>query len=358
MLIKVKTAQFFYTDFEINNFNKAVGDIYGYGNLNVNFENQLITGSITNPSGLYPAVFYQTGLLTGKITENVGYFDWTNITVSGSGKLGSVYLDKINGYKQATGLIEIDKFYKLKLVERDSININNVSFYFTNNPSESLFEFNDIESLVRTLNYGAMGYYSSPEGDILKNNVGVSGQIEYGPSFHKIHLTAIAQSGEDGNKNRIYRYAQNMDTIKIPNRYFQGGITFRPPLSTWTGNFKTNFNYLSVENSGFYNIPISQDINSFIQAVAWKNSFINNYYITTGIRNRDSEIKFSGSLMTFNSGLNKYTGEFTIPKASSLYNSTLFKFNILKNNPYNIIGNRAKYIISGDNFIFSDIIEG
>lgn len=358
MSIKVKTAQFFYTDFEIANFNKQFGDIYGYGNVNLNFQNKLITGSITNPSGLYPAVFYKTGLLTGVITSNVGYFEWLDVSLSGSGQLGSVYLDKITGYKQATGLIEIDKFYKLKLAEGDSININNVNFSFTKNETNNLFEFSSIESLVNKLNSGSTGAYSTADGIILKNIVGVSGRIEYGPSFDKIYLTAIAQSGENGNKNRIYRYVQNIDTIKIPHRYFQGGMTFRPPLSTWTGNFNTNFNYLSAENSGYYNIPTSGAITSTIKSVAWENSFENNYYITTGIKSPNSEIQFSGNLMPFNSQLNKYTGKFTIPSASSLYSYTTFKFNILKKNPYNIRGNYAKYIISGNNFIFSDIIEG
>jgi hypothetical protein len=93
--------------------------------------------------------------------------------------------------------------------------------------------------------------------------------------------------------------------------------------------------------------------------VAWVNNFSGNYIITTGIINsNDRNGSFSQGLLSFNTGMNKYYGDLIIPSGTSRIDYTGLRLNINKPNPYNLSGNIAKYIVSGENFIFSGLIEG
>ncbi|MEY4342416.1 MAG: hypothetical protein RL736_209, partial [Pseudomonadota bacterium] len=80
------------------------GDNIVIGNSNNNSEIFIYNSNIyTN------FVSNQTGLLSGFITSNQGSYTWNNISITGTGIAGSVFLDKIIGYKQATGsLIFLD----------------------------------------------------------------------------------------------------------------------------------------------------------------------------------------------------------------------------------------------------------
>ena len=208
---------------------------------------------------------------------------------------------------------------------------------------------------ARTLNLGSQGFY---ENSTLENTVGVSGVIDYTYPYHKIYLTSVVRSGEEGNNNIVYRDCNNIDLIRIPSRYFSGGETLRPKINNWTGKFLNTFETLTRENLNFYTYKVEELAVSNIQDVAWEDNFNQNYYITTGIRNPNSEQPFSGSLMPFDTILNKYQDSTVIPSGNSLYIYTGFIFNISKPNPYNIQQNLAKYTISGEDFIFSGIIEG
>jgi hypothetical protein len=352
--IKVKKAQFFYQDNSSINFQKYFSKIPGYGNTTINFENKILTGNIQDPFGLVPAVYYATGILTGTITDNVGSFTWSNIFLESIGETGNVYLDYVTGYTQSTGVIEIDAFYKNKLLNFDIININSVNFTYVTGVPQNLFEFNTIEDLLKILNSGSQGLLDST----LQNTVGVSGYIDYTYPYHKIYLTSVSRSGEEGNNNRIYRDCFDLNTIIIKDRYFQGGKTLRPETNNWIGTFFNTFEEITAENTGVYNRNIIENTAAVTQDIAWEDNFSGNYFITTGIRNPNSQQTFSGVLMKFDSDLNKYYSSGIIPGGSSLYVYTGFKFNILKPNPYNIQNNLAKYIISGKDFIYSGIIVG
>lgn len=355
MSIKIKRAQFFYKDQKALNFIKKFNQIDGYGNVDLNFENKILFGSILNPSGYIPAVFYKTGLLVGNIINNIGSFTWENITLEGPGEQNKVFFNYATGYRQATGTIEIDAFYKTNLSHLDSISINDVNFTYVTGTPQNLFEFNTIERFVEVLNLGSQGFYNNPT---LQNTVGVSATIDYTYPFHKIYLTSVSKSGDEGNSNKIYRDSANLELIKIKNRYFQGGRTFRPVINSWDGYFSNTFSTLTVENSGFYSRQVKENVTATIQDVVWEDNFSGNYYITTGIRNPNNIGVFSGGLIPFDQSKNKYYGFTIIPSGSSLYVYTGLVFNILKPNPYNIRGNLAKYTLSGNNFIFSGIIEG
>lgn len=357
MSIRIKKAQFFYDRVfeEPPAFQRTFDTINGYGETTLNFSNQLITGLIYDPTGLVPAVFYQTGLLTGTILENEGSFNWNDVTLTGSGQANRVFLDYATGYKQATGAIQIDAFYQAKLTNLDSITINDIKFTFVTGSPETLFEFNTIEQFVETLNLGSQGFYNNED---LETIVGISGYINYTFPYNTIHLTSVSRSGEDGNSNILYRDCNNIDLIRIPSRYFTGGESFRPKINSWVGTFSNTFDTITKENSNFYSFEYREITTSTVKDVSWEDNFNQNYYITTGIRNPNSQERFSGSLLSFDPLSNKYQASVTLPSGNSLFVYTGFKFNISKPNPYNIQGNLAKYIISGEDFIFSGIIEG
>lgn len=351
--ILIKKAQFYYSDNPINRFQKKFENINGYGTISLAPEEKLVLSTIDNPSGFASSMMYQTGRLTGNISTNVGFFTWNNISITGTGSFGDVYLNYITGYKPASTTIYFDENYLSKLVPSDFLNINNINFNFVTGTPQNLFEFNTFEHLVNILNSGSLGVYSNIDNGILQNTVGISGKIE---GFSLI-LTSIARSGENGNSNRIYRDCQDLSAITIPNRYFTGGETLRPLSTDWSGVFTNFFDVITVENSGFYNSDLNSLYSLRTQDVAWENNFSGNYIITTGIFSSNNTSPSQGLLM-FNTGLGKYYGNLIIPSGSSRTAYTGVVLNINKPNPYNLTGNIAKYIINGEYFIFSGLIEG
>jgi hypothetical protein len=94
-----------------------------------------------------------------------------------------------------------------------------------------------------------------------------------------------------------------------------------------------------------------------ISGLLWVDSFSGNYYITTGMYDTLFPLTLSGSLVPFIQGQNIYSGLFLIPSGQKGY-PTGFSISIRKPNYYDISGNIAKYIVSGENFIYSGLIEG
>lgn len=360
--IRIKLANFEYI--EDNRFNINVARVTGYGftapssgelNSNINFpivqNNILFTGQILNPTGVQPVVFYKTGVLSGIVPQNQGFFIWENITLSGLGNQNEVYLNYITGTIQAKNSLEFINNTGSGLSNGDFININNVSFTYNNikNPNNFL-EFDSPENLINILNSGATGAFNNNGFSLLQNIVGITGYL----NNNKIELFSLRRSGEDGNAIRIYRDSNNLEAIKIGFRYFTGGKFLRPLTSTWTGIFRTTYPTIQAENSGFYVRNQSLDIFSRVSGVSWVDNFSGNYIINTGFKNPNlnenqvSKVPFSNNI---------YYGTGTIPKAQFTIPSGI-SIEILKPNPYNISGNLTKYTFSGDGFIFSGIIEG
>jgi hypothetical protein len=345
-LIKVKKANFLHI--QNNNFYSDIGNFKGHG-FTANLNSELFFDNITNPSGSQPAVFYKTGLLTGFIQEG-GSFTWSNITLSGSGEAGRVFQDTIINTIQASNIIEFIDSTASGLQNGDFINIGNFFLTFDESPT-SLNEFNSLERFVNILNSGASGLLN-PFGFFNLQNVGVTGFVDN----NKIRLFSFARSGENGNNIRVYRQSENLDAIKIHSRYFTGGSTIRPPVNNWGGNFSNTFS-LTVENSGFYIIRVGPfETFTDVTGVVWINNF-KNYNIITGLLDPRNRFDYSGSLLSFNDNTNEYSGETFLPvNNSTVY--TGFNIQILKPNPYDISGDVAEYIVSGDNFIFRNFIEG
>lgn len=344
--IRIKNANFYYT---VNNtINRVIsGSFTGYGNQTFSFQNNSITDSILDPTGLQPAVFYKTGILTGLIPPGVGSFTWLNEFISGTGEQGRVYLNYITGLKPATNVVEFLNATGSGLNENDTIFLGGYNFIFRHSPSPPL-EFNSPQNLINILNSGYTGVYDNFG---FTNLVGVTGtRVD-----NKLFLTSASLSGENGNSLRIYSETQNPDAIKISNRYFSGGETFRPLINSWTGNFSDTFSF-TVENSGFYNIYIDPFILfQNISGTAWVDNFSGNYGIVTGLLNPESPDTYSGQSIPFIN--TQYLGSGVIPSGQTQVYTGL-KIEISKRSPYNISGNIAKYTFSGENFIFSGLIEG
>jgi len=346
--IKVKKANFYYII--DNKFNSFVSTVTGYGI--VNSVNNIRYGEILNPTGMQPAVFYTTGLLTGNVSENDYQFSWVNIQLSGTGQSGKVYLNYITGYQPAQNIVEFIDSTGFGLQDGDIININNYEFTFSNENSSPAV-FTSPQNLINIFNSGSTGAFNEIGFDYLESIIGITGYQEN----NKLFLFSYLRSGEDGNSIKIYNNIENPYVIKIYSRYFTGGKTFRPLTNFWTGNFNNIIN-LTVENSGFYNF--NQDLTpvfGFASGIDWVNEFSGNYIINTGIFDPRDRDNYSGVIINYNSGLNQYYGQGLIPSGfSNIF--TGLKIEITKNNFYNVSGNLAKYTLSGIDFIFTGIIEG
>lgn len=353
-LNKVKNINFYYN--QNNQFARYFETISGYGNIersdNFNENSQIFYGDIERPTGYLPAVLYQTGVLSGVVGEGLSSFTWSNVNITGTGSEGNVYLDQITGYRKAQNIII---FNTGLLVDGDILSINNINFYYRtpNNVGNSYYNFDSLSRLINVLNSGATGAFNDTDF-FLQDFVGITGYI----NESTLYLDSYLLSGEDGNSIKISRNTQNLDSIQIPYRYFQSGETFRVPTNTWSGVFDTTYTTITKENSGiyFYNYIDNSFIGS-LSGLLWVDSFSGNYYITTGIYDTLFPLTLSGSLVPFIQGQNIYSGSFLIPSGQNTY-PTGFSISIRKPNYYDISGNIAKYIVSGENFIYSGLIEG
>lgn len=353
-LNKVKNINFYYN--QNNQFVKYFETISGYGNIeksgNSSETPQIFYGEIDRPTGYLPAVLYQTGLLSGVVEEGLSSFTWSDVNITGTGSQGNVYLDQITGYRKAQNIII---FNTGLLVDGDILSINNINFYYRtpNNVGDSLYNFDSLPRLINVLNSGATGAFNDTDF-FLQDYVGITGYRNQST----LYLYSYLLSGEEGNTVKISRNTQNLDSIKIPYRYFQSGETLRTPTNTWFGVFDTTYPTITKENSGiyFYNY-IDNNFYGNISGLSWVDSFSGNYYITTGIYDTLFPLTLSGSLVPFIQGQNIYSGSLLIPSGQKAY-PTGFSISIRKPNYYDISGNIAKYIVSGENFIYSGLIEG
>lgn len=343
-VVKVRSAQIFYgTD---NRPKRFFDTITGFGEA-IFTASGIVNSEILNPTGFQPAIYYKTGLLTGFIPT--GYsFTWQNLSITGYGEPQKVFLNYVTGSRPATGIIT---FNENLLSNNDSLNINGINFIYSQT-NTGLFFFSSAQNLIRKLNSGATGAYNNEDGGILQNNVGVTG-YRVG---NQLRLFSYFNIGDSGNNNYIIRNTDNINAIIVPHRYFRGGNTLRPSTNQWTGEFVYN-NNLTIENSGIYSKNINEFTTIDISGVIWEDNFDKNYYIRTGFKDVNNPDLYTGVLLHFNTGLNKYTGiTFIPPNYSRSY--SILNIEISKPNPYNISGNISKYTVSGEDFLFTGLIEG
>jgi hypothetical protein len=342
-----------------NKFGQSIN--FGFNVKNNKDGSLVFVGSNTNNGSLYiynsdiytNLVSNQTGLLTGLIAGNQSSFTWNNVSITGTGLNNNVFIDKITGYRQATGSLIFLNSTGSGLNFGDTITINNVNFTYTQNPFTN-FQFNSLDNFVNIINSGITG------NDISLNNLGVTGI----KNSNQIILYSYSRSGLAGNSIRLSRNSQNVDAIKIPSRYFQGGQDLRPLVSNWSGLFSGFFNTISQENSGFYILNnIASLYSENLTGIIWIDTF-NKWIIQTGVtlesQNPDLNI-FSNVI--YNPILNIYSGILKVNKSNNYLSAfTSLFINFIKpiyiENNQIIFNNLANYSISGDNFIYTGILTG
>lgn len=349
--IRLRHAKLFYS---LDNRIKTYVDVVtGYGPKTVEFEDNLFIGSIDNPTGMQPAVFYKTGVITGYVNDGSGYLNFESINITGSGELGQVYLNYATGYSPAYNIVEFADWSGCGLSIGDYISIENYSFRYYPREAYSPAYFTSPDEFINILNSGATGAYDYLGYSFLRTSVGVTGFRD----DNKIHLFSSLRSGESGNQVQLAKYSSDIGAIKISGKYFFDGQTYRPPISEWTGDFENTFNNLKIENSGYYtknlNPVADQDD---ISGVIWREVFSGNYRILTGLKDPNYPQLSVSSPVEFYADKNLFSGRATIPSGQIIY--TGMNIQVLKNNFYNKTGGVVQYVISGDDFIFSGFLGG
>ena len=341
---KVKNLDFYYR--QENRFYRYFDSVTGYGvtNVNTSGKNILSYGNIQDPTGWRDAVVYQTGKLTGSINAGESFFSWNNESITGAPSIGNVYVNETTGTIQARNIIY---FNTGLLTDGDILNINGYDFIYSPG-TQSDFIFNSPSQLATKLNSGAANSTSA------LNPVGVTGFV----ISDNLYLYSSLLQGESGNSIRVYRNSDILEAITIPNRYFTSGQNLRPSTNTWRGTFVSSFPTISAENSGNYTFNyLNTERFDNISGVVWVDTFSGNYFIRTGIKTPDNTTTYSGVLVNYIPSRNIYSGSGLIPSGQNKI-ATGFNIDILKRNYYNISGNRAKYTISGSDFLYTGIIEG
>jgi photosystem II stability/assembly factor-like uncharacterized protein len=341
----------------------------GYGSINLNsFTGNLFMGDILVTGKLFqPGVHVVTGLLTGEINEEGGeYYDGTfiwNVNLTSTGKNNETYLDSISGFKQARNSIDfIDStgsglkfndniqfidYFKNNNAEDDFEEYYGINFFYNPSPT-NIFQFSSPQYLINLLNSGALGLLGN-----YSQGLGVTGYLV----GSTLELFSLGRIGKDGNNLMVYRDTDDARSIKIKNRYFTGGETYRAPAEKWTGIFRTNTN-LRIANSGYYNNTIDIYNVQNIQDVVWEDNF-SNWRVLTGLK--AVGLVFTGDLypINYNNNLNLFSGSIIMNKANSMIDPLSgFIIDIQKPRPYYITGNYAKYEISFNNLIYTGILEG
>jgi hypothetical protein len=344
-----------YTNFYTNNsgsfVNTYINTITGYGNL-TSLSSGLGSGIISNPTGeqFQSAVIYQTGLLTGIISGNNGGFTW-NVNLTGIAESGFVFLNTVTGTTQATGIIEFLDSTGFGLQDGDFIGINNITYtYRTASPSLP-FEFFSIDNFLDILNSGATGAFNDIDFGFSQNNIGITGY----KLDNKLILFSYARQGELGNQIRLTRNANNLNSIKIPSRYFAGGKDFRPKIDIFTGIFERKGSVFS-ENSGVYSrFIIDSGVEGQTFSPVWIDNFESGWSLYTGLASQGNSFDYIPVEYDYINNL--FIGSGIIPSGrESRYTGLYIQF--LKKKPYDISGNLSLYVLSGENFLYSGTLEG
>ena len=357
--IRVKYANLY----SPSNLNYTIGDITGHGTmLTKSFGSGV--GSLSSITGqaYQPAVFYQTGLFTGQ-TDSEGSLFIDELNVAGTGNIGKVFTNIITGVRNATGIVYFNTGF---LTEGDSISINKYPFTYITGEPPSNYYFNSLSGLINTLNSGASG---GLDDATLQYNIGVTGYVF--PNNSGIVLYSCSYSGEDGNALTLIRNVQNLSAMTIPHRYFRSGENLRYKVTNWGGYFTGNFNGLSVENTGIYTIQYPpEDFYTIYTGLIFENNFDRNWQLTITPFSEGNILNTGLSVNLPYYSLSKtFSGNFNIEKNLFGYvgysglNIQFSKRNLIlstdgdTNNPIST-GNIAKYVISGNKFLFTGFLKG
>lgn len=350
-IVRIKNANFYLAN-QKDFFNYQLNDITGYGLMSAQVFGTGI--GLLSPTGTtyQPAISYQTGRITG-LLENIGALFVSQLDVGGTGRAGNVYLNTITGVREATGIINFNTGFLSNL---DFITIGDYFFtYVTGNPTNS-FQFNNLNRLVNVLTSGARGEL----GNFDLESLGVTGYVNQNNSG--ITLFSYGQSGENGNNIKLTRFSSDLRAINIPHRYFRSGQTLRPLLNSWTGTFTGTFFSLSIENTGIYSVIFDpENAESTISGIIFENNFDRNWStnITPISEGNILNTGFQNTLL-YNPSTKIFSGNFNITSGLAFmgYSGLNIDFNKRSFNHPNNTGNIAKYIISGDRFLFTGFLEG
>jgi photosystem II stability/assembly factor-like uncharacterized protein len=359
-LVKVKNANFYFASGN-SFFETSLGDITGYGPNIISSISGSGIGSIFSITGstFQPAVFYQTGLLTGFINGNFGSITFNPFSIGGTGSTNRVFIEQITGTRQATGTI----FLNTGLLQNGDgilINDNYLFSYVTGTPSND-YQFNSLTGLIRVLNSGATGALDFD----LQYSIGLTGFVHANNSG--ITLFSYYLSGEDGNNVKLQRYfentsSSNFNSIRIPSRYLQSGQFLRFRVDNWQGLFTGDIFGLTIENTGIYNLFYdTASFESSISGVVFENNFDRNWVV--GITPITEGTSLDTTLTTnlqYYPSLNIFSGNFTILSGLGYLGYSGLNIDFKKRtyiSPLNT-GNRVRYLITGSKFSFTGILEG
>jgi len=316
----------------------------------------IVTGNLYNITGqIYqPAIFYQTGLLTGTVPSNSfnGVFTWVNLQISGTGSNNKVFYNTITGSVQATGVVTINTGL---LIDNDSFSIADYYFYYTTGITDNESTFNNLNDIVNILNTSAQDLDT-----YLGNYVGVTGYV----NNNDIVLFSLKRQGEDGNAITLYKQCYNLNAIKIQNRYFRGGQTLRPqvPNGKWAGNFSKTFSTFQYLNSGLYQTIFPEEpITSELTGVIFENNFYPNWSVSFTPISEGSILNTGLTQnLNYNTTLKIFSGNYTLPSGPVYlgYSGLFIEFNKKSfDHPLNT-GNMGVYIITGNGFSFTGLLQG
>jgi len=338
-----------YIDIYTTGLNRQISNtnqIYGHGNVNTNITG-FNFGELNNLTGqfLQSAVLVKTGNLQGIISEDdEGLASWV-VNIQDTGSPGNVFSNYINSNVKATGVIEFINSTGSGLSPNDSIIIKT--------PFDTQFQFTYTNFLVTD-------GFSTLSGLISLVNNRTSSLLSGYLDNNKIFIVDRNNLGESGNLFSISRTANNINAIKIPNRYFQGGRTNRTLFNSWTGNFSFS-GTINAENSGFYSVNSTIQTTTEISGVIWENS-MKSWSVTTGGRTPGSPL-LNTIRLNYNSGITGYSGMTTISSGRIIDLPSGFNFRIFRNNPnINLYQGEVLYVMNIANTtgqtIYSGILKG
>jgi hypothetical protein len=338
---RIKNTNFTY-EYNDSLSSYSLSGVSGYGETSLSpAPGTILEGSITgNYSGYFNLISYQTGQLANVIYGNLGSASWRDVSVVGSGIPGEVYYDFITGYSNASN----DIYINFDTIEPGEAIILNESIYFTynNDPAslarQPLVFFDSIDKLNTNIQLKAGSLVSS---EIISSN--------------RIKLYSIL-SGEAGNNFKLERIISSPNSISFGSRFFTGGRDFRENAPLWSGEFSNLFPIVTKENSGFYAKKFIND-KSFgeISGIVWDNSYGKNYVVSTGIYSSAIPGSPSGIQLQYSAQNNKYEGVGIIPSGQSNAFTGL-KFVINRSKSSLSENDKSIYLVSGDDFVYSGVI--
>lgn len=359
--VRVKKAQFYIKNEEL--FFRYLNRFTGYGSSTHSLSG-IGRGIIYSPTGWQPAFSFITGYVTGE-TDTAGRFIIDDISINERNPvsreevvdgvaeiifenlpctgdcienklISDVYLNYKIGSTFANNTIEFD-FSNIEVGDGFEIyrSFDSEPFTFIYSiPPQEAFTFSGVDNLIEKINLGDSSFLFSGQ-KINNNTLKITSKLS-GPAG-KFFINQLAANTTYG--------------IKIPNRYSIDGEDFYLKADNRSGNFEL-LEQFEFENSGYYtqflNITGETSFASFVSGTVWTNNFNKTWSIITGFKEQGDAVTQTGFLV-YNNFIQQYTGTTTIISGDGLLiRFTGLQINFIRDNPYDITGNIAAYIISGN----------